>query len=94
MSTTTFRITVPHSEGCPRFGGWFFANGWRGIGPTEQRDRGGRLPGTRQGRLPEWFVLTCKDPYCEGRAVVPASLIEEHARTLDPHFLNARGPRA
>lgn len=83
MSDRTFRITVPHSKSC-RHPEWFFPNGWRGTGPTEQRDRDGRLRGVRSGNFPDWFVLACNDIRCEGRAVVPVSYITDHADALDP----------
>jgi hypothetical protein len=80
---TTFKITVPHTEGLDHHD-WFFPNGWRGVGPVERRDRAGRAPGKRVGYFPEWFVLMCNMPDCAGRAVVPVSLITDHANASDP----------
>lgn len=80
----TFKVTVPHAAACRGFG-WFFPAGWRGIGPTERRDRAGRLAGKRRGHyLPDWFVLACNDAHCNGRAVVPVSLVIDHADAADP----------
>ena len=78
----TFRITVPHNPNTD-WHQWWFPNGWRGVGPTEQRDRGGRARGKRECYLPEWFVLACNNTECDARAVVPVDLVLRHADTLD-----------
>lgn len=83
MSTITFKIIAPHDRG-ERWHQWYFPNGWRGIGPTERRDEGGRLPGKRDGLFPEWFVLACNNPGCEARAVVPVKVLTDHADAQDP----------
>jgi len=80
---TTFKITVPHDERAG-FHHWFFPNGWRGVGPVERRDNGGKRQGARTGHFSEWFVLMCNNTECPGRAVVPVSLITDHADRLDP----------
>lgn len=80
---TDFKITVPHSPDYHRIG-WFFPNGWRGIGPTERRDRAGKRAGKRDGYFPEWFVLACNSPRCGGRALVPVSVLTDHADQRDP----------
>jgi hypothetical protein len=83
MTETTFKITTPHSDGCMHCG-WFFPNGWRGVGPLEKRDRAGRRAGKREGFLPDWFVLMCNSPGCNGRAAVPVRLVTDFAESLDP----------
>jgi hypothetical protein len=80
---TQFKITTPHTPGLD-FHQWYFPNGWLGIDPTERRDKGGKLPGKRDGYFPEWFVLGCNNTPCEGRAVVPVELILTHADASDP----------
>lgn len=78
----TFKITVPHNPD-ESFHRWWFPNGWRGVGPTERRDRGGRLAGKRDGHFPEWFVLGCNNTKCPGRAVVPVSVLTNYADAQD-----------
>jgi hypothetical protein len=79
-----FKITVPHAPTASDRHDWFFPNGWRGVGPVEQRDRGGKLRGKRTGYLPDWFVLMCNNPDCPGRAVVPVQVLTDHADLRDP----------
>lgn len=63
-----FKITKPHGPEC-RGIGWYFPNGHRGINAIEQRDRGGKRRGLRDGYLPDWFVLACNDPTCPAEQV-------------------------
>jgi hypothetical protein len=77
-----FKITVPHSD--HDWHQWFFPNGWSGVGPVEDRDRAGRARGKREGFFPSWFVLMCNNPDCPGRAVVPVSMLIDHADECDP----------
>lgn len=79
----TFKVIVPHADDCQRYG-WFFPNGWRGIGPIEKRDRAGRAAGKRRGYFADWFVLACNSPGCPGRATIPVSFITNHADDSDP----------
>lgn len=84
MSAVTFKITTPHNTGS-RFKrhGWFFPNGWRDVGPVENRDRAGRLQGQRPGSFPAWFVLMCINRDCAGRAVVPVKVLTDFADQAD-----------
>jgi hypothetical protein len=78
----TFKVTVPHTTGL-RYHEWFFPNGWRGIGPVEQRDRAGHRKGKRVGYYADWFVLACNNIDCAGRAVVPVRFLTDHADAND-----------
>ena len=78
----TFKITVPHAAELD-FHQWYYPGGWRGIGPTEQRDRAGRRSEKRDLHLPPWFVLACNNTECPGRAVVPVSMLTDYADSQD-----------
>jgi hypothetical protein len=84
-----FRVTTPHN-GATDWHEWFFPNGWRDIGPTEQRDRAGRARGKRDGYMQKWFVLACNNTDCEARAVVPVSMVTDFADRLDPSVESTR----
>jgi hypothetical protein len=88
-----FKITVPHDESQDWHQWWFPINGFRGDGPTEQRDRAGRARGKRDGWLPEWFVLACNNPQCDARAVVPVSVVSDLADERDPFVPSTEGQR-
>lgn len=82
-SGLTFKITVPHNP-AEDWHQWWFPNGWRGVGPTEQRDKGGRRRGKREGYFPKWFVLGCNNTECDARAVVPVLVLLDFADAQDP----------
>lgn len=84
QTQVTFLVTVPHAETKMSRHDWFFPNGWRGVGPIEHRDKGGRRQGQREGYYPPWFVLMCNNPDCPGRAVVPVSVLTDYADAHDP----------
>lgn len=77
-----FKIITPHDPEV-EWHGWFFPNGWRGIGPVAAFDRAGRAAGSRKGIFPDWFVLMCNNPGCPGRAIVPVSTITDLANDRD-----------
>ena len=79
----TFRITTPHTPGT-NWHAWYFPNGYRGVPPTERRDRAGRRAGKRDAYFPEWLVLQCNNSECAGRAVVPVAFVLDHADSQDP----------
>lgn len=78
----TFRITVPHDKGVG-FHMWMFPCGYKGVGPTERRDRRGYRQGKRSGYYPPWLVLMCNNTDCPAQAVVPVRFVIDHADDND-----------
>lgn len=91
IDALTFKVIEPHNDS-PYRHGWMWPNGWRGIGPVENRDKRGYAQGERVGYYPPWFVLACNNIDCPGRAVVPVQVLTDHADAHDTRVTPSGGP--